>query len=238
MERQRLFEREDEIISRYSQILKSGTIETEKDRIILNELLNEYRSLLDQMKRVIKISDRVQGKLNSERHITSELSNTDFLTDIFNRRFFDEILHREWKNCSRDRIPLSLLMLDVDFFKSYNDTYGHQAGDKCLQMISSVIKKLVKRPRDIIARYGGEEFVVLLPGTELKGAGTLAETIRSTIESIREPHTGSEKYGVVTVSIGISSVIPEIISAPETLVHKADEALYSAKNNGRNIVTT
>jgi diguanylate cyclase (GGDEF)-like protein len=237
MENMSLFEREDHIAEKFGNIILSGGIDTENDRLILSELLKEYLSLLDQMKKVIKISDRVHGKLNRDLHSTSELSNIDFLTDIFNRRYFNEIMIREWKNCTRDRTPMSVLMIDVDMFKSYNDTYGHQEGDKCLQMIASQLKNLINRPRDVIARYGGEEFIVLLPGTGLPGARNLAETIRSTIENAGQPHSGYKKYGVVTVSIGISSVIPEIKSSPEMLIERADKALYAAKEKGRNAVS-
>jgi len=230
-----LFGREEDLFEKYALIV-SGGLDTENDTAIFAELLKEYRSLLIQSKKLVKISDRVHGKMNSELHSTNELSNTDFLTGLHNRRHYSELLHKEWKGCSRDRIPFSVLMLDIDFFKIYNDTYGHQKGDACIQMIAAQMKKTISRPRDIIARYGGEEFVILLPDTALDGAIALAESIRSSIASVCLEHKGSPVFGIVTISIGVASVIPDEKSTPESLVGKADDALYVAKEKGRNNV--
>jgi len=217
--------------------LATGAVETEKDSLIVAELLREYGSLLVQSKKLIKISDRVHGKMNSVLHSTNELSQTDYLTKLYNRRYYDELLQREWKNCCRDALPFSVLMLDIDFFKIYNDTYGHQKGDACIQMIAEQMKILVNRPRDAIARYGGEEFVVLLPSTSREGAVELAESIRLAVSGERFPHEGSPDYGIVTISIGVASGVPDLRSTPEAFVGKADQALYLAKKKGRNNVT-
>ena len=230
-----LFEREEDLFEKYALIL-SGGLDTERDTAVFTELLKEYRLLLVQSKKLVKISDRVHGKMNSVLHSTNELSNTDFLTGLHNRRHYSELLQKEWKSCCRDQIPFSALMLDIDFFKIYNDTYGHQKGDACIQMIAWQMKKIISRPRDVIARYGGEEFVILLPNTTLEGAIALAESIRSSIAAERLPHEGSPVFGIVTISIGVASVIPDDKSEPESLVGKADEALYAAKEKGRNNV--
>jgi diguanylate cyclase (GGDEF)-like protein len=238
MEIKVFYEREESLIEKYQSLLESGRIETAQDKLIFAELLNEYNLLLIQCKKLIKISDRVHGKMTRVMQATSELSNTDFLTNLANRRYFEDILQKEWKSCCRDNIVFSILMLDIDYFKPYNDNYGHQEGDKCLQLIAMLLKKLVNRPRDIIARYGGEEFVILLPSTELEGAQVLAESIRSAIFHVGLPNKGAPGFGVVTVSIGVASMVPDKVSLPEALVGKADEALYMAKRKGRNNVCT
>jgi diguanylate cyclase (GGDEF)-like protein len=161
------------------------------------------------------------------------LAHLDGLTKIANRRCFDEFLAREWKRLCRAGKPLSLLMLDVDYFKPYNDFYGHQGGDDCLAKIAQAIQKTVSRPADLVARYGGEEFTITLPETDLNGAIVIAQTINSAIAALAMPHQTSAVSHQVTVSIGISSLIPTVNVSPEDLINQADQWLYQAKQQGR-----
>ena len=170
-----------------------------------------------------------------EEHL-SNLAIHDGLTGIYNRRYFDETLAREWKRTMREKAPLSLIMLDIDYFKKYNDTYGHQAGDECLRQVATTISGALRRPADMAARYGGEEFVVVLPNLKLEDSAKFGETIRAKIESLKMEHKQSDANPFITVSLGIASVVPSSISSYEELVGAADKALYSAKNKGRNRV--
>jgi len=164
------------------------------------------------------------------------LSSQDGLTGITNRRTFDMTIEVEWKRAIRSSLPLSLIMIDIDFFKNYNDSLGHQAGDECLKKIAASIKKSLKRPGDLAARYGGEEFVVLLPGTTLSGAVQLAQYLRTDIEKLKIAHPDSKISDVITISLGVSSVVPSQDSKPGQLIAQADKALYKAKREGRNRV--
>ncbi|MDR5763101.1 sensor domain-containing diguanylate cyclase [Caballeronia sp. LZ035] len=163
------------------------------------------------------------------------LAKTDGLTGLNNRRTLGEILEREWRRARRTRTTLSLLFVDIDRFKAYNDTYGHQAGDDALAAVARCISGNIRRPADTAARYGGEEFVVVLPDTPPAGAVQIAETIRTAISELATDHAGSE-YGRVTVSIGTASCVPEQQGDVSTVIRAADEALYSAKAAGRNKV--
>lgn len=169
----------------------------------------------------------------SEKRL-KQLAENDPLLGIPNRRLLDETLHNEWRRMSRDNEPLSLLMIDVDLFKNYNDHYGHQAGDECLKRVSNTICDVVNRPADFVARYGGEEFVVLLPATESRGARQIAEAIQTALERIYIPHATSDVAEHVTLSIGISCVIPSPSEHVDSLVANADQAMYRAKKAGRN----
>lgn len=176
-----------------------------------------------------------------------EQAHTDPVTQIANRRFFDNIFKTEWRRAARDNKPLSLLMIDVDYFKRYNDRHGHHAGDQCLQIVAQCIKAVARRASDVVARHGGEEFVILLPDTPLDDAAMLAERVRKAVEEQRIPHGDGALPRIVTVSIGVSSCAP---CAPQTFVQRenttpvypamllnaADRALYRAKREGRNRV--
>jgi diguanylate cyclase (GGDEF)-like protein len=174
-------------------------------------------------------------RLDSANRELTRLSAVDGLTGIANRRQFDEALMREWRRCLRDREPLSLLMCDVDFFKQYNDSYGHQAGDECLRMIAETLRSKLRRPADIVARYGGEEFAAILPDTGLEGAMLVAEAMRAGVQSLGQLHEGS-MTGVVTVSLGVACLVPQQLDGMPGLLGAADWALYEAKRKGRNSV--
>lgn len=164
------------------------------------------------------------------------LSMSDGLTGIANRRCFDEFLDQEWRRAMREGMPLSLVMGDIDFFKNYNDACGHQEGDDCLRRIAHVIRDSLHRPGDMAARYGGEEFAVIMAGTESPGALILAESMRSQVEARALPHRKSSVSGVVTLSMGVATIVPVPGSAPAELILAADQALYRAKMDGRNCV--
>jgi diguanylate cyclase (GGDEF)-like protein len=166
-----------------------------------------------------------------------QLSATDGLTQVANRRYFDERFVSEFSRGSREGTALSLIMIDVDFFKSYNDELGHVAGDECLARIAISIRDSLKRPTDLVARYGGEEFVVLLPVTPPEGACKLAEEIRQNIEALKVVHPRSSIAAHVTVSLGVTGAAQiGKTSRREFLLQKADQALYKAKLGGRNMV--
>ena len=158
----------------------------------------------------------------------------DGLTGVNNRRFFDEQLAVEWARAERNKAGLSALMIDVDFFKRYNDRYGHQMGDECLRRVAGAIKASLRRPADQVARYGGEEFVCLLPDTVLEGAMQVAELIRLNVERLQIPHADSDTSAAVTISVGGCSKPAHQVGSPAALIQQADAQLYNAKRTGRN----
>lgn len=164
------------------------------------------------------------------------VSVMDELTQVANRRQFNEKLNTEWNRMKREGLPLSLIMCDVDCFKSYNDAYGHQYGDRCLRSISNALTKTVKRSIDLVARYGGEEFAIIMPNTDIYGALKVAESVRTAIEQLQIPNKASIVSGFITLSLGVSSMIPAQNLSPDMLIKDADNALYEAKNSGRNRV--
>lgn len=163
-------------------------------------------------------------------------ATTDKVTGIANRYRLEDFLQREWGNAIRNQISVSVIMIDIDRFKQYNDTYGHQAGDRCLRQVAQTINNTVRRPKDLAARYGGEEFIVVLSDVSPDGAITVAENIRSQVKALAIPHTTTEVNDYVTVSLGVSHTIPTINSQVEGLILAADKALYLAKQKGRDRV--
>lgn len=198
---------------------------------------------INKMELRVRVSSALKLKreidLRKERERELELlSSLDGLTGISNRRIFDTTLEKEWRRAQRNSWPLSLIMIDIDFFKPYNDHYGHQGGDDCLIKVAEAINNVPKRPGDLVARYGGEEFVVVLPDTETSSAKELAELMRATVARLELPHEKSKVEPFVTVSLGVSTSIMEEAKADslEELLKRADMALYSAKEAGRNQV--
>ena len=177
-----------------------------------------------------------QNKLAEANLELMRMANYDALTGLANRRHFDESLNIEWKRAMRKREPMSVMMLDIDYFKSYNDTYGHLKGDEVLRKVADVIQKSLMRPADLAYRYGGEEFVLILPEISLTGTKVLAENIRKNVAALDIPHEGSEIAHHLTISIGVASLVPNSDETPTTLVSLADAALYRAKDAGRNQV--
>lgn len=164
------------------------------------------------------------------------LSTTDGLTEISNRRRFDEFLEREWLRSMREQAELSLILIDIDCFKQFNDRYGHLAGDDCLKQVAAALSRTVQRAGDLVARYGGEEFACVLPGTELNGASSLAQRIADEIARLKIPHEGSTVADHITLSIGLATIVPERGQECSDLIAMADRSLYSAKERGRNRV--
>jgi len=194
----------------------------------------ERQNLREELKEKNRILEELSGKLATANQQLEQLTVQDSLTKIWNRRRFDAVLMMEWVRLLRSREPLSLILCDVDYFKAFNDTYGHQAGDRCLYIIAQAIANAIRRPADCVARYGGEEFVVVLPHTDQAGAIHVAETIRTTIEALEIPHRGSLVSEYISLSLGVTSIIPTKDMAPSQLVENADRALYMAKQQGRN----
>lgn len=184
---------------------------------------------------VVNTLQRSQRTQFAQNRLLQQLLSTDSLTGIANRRHFDYALADEWRRCARSRTPLSLLMIDVDHFKSFNDHCGHVRGDQCLRQVATLLSQGARRPGDLVARYGGEEFVCLLPNTDSGGAAAVAERLRAGVREARIPHPASPIGTVVTVSAGVATLHPPAGSGDE-LVTLADRALYVAKENGRNRV--
>ena len=196
----------------------------------LQKQLEAQNDLLRQ-----EVSDRLaaEAALQAANKELQRLAHLDGLTQVANRRSFDNCLAQEWRRLAREQQPLSLILCDVDFFKSYNDSYGHQAGDDCLRNIAGVISAVLKRPSDVVARYGGEEFAIILPNTPPEGATHVAKEIRAALQAMEITHVGSEVSQFVTLSIGIATSIPDASILPMTIVAEADQALYKAKLEGR-----
>ena len=192
--------------------------------------------LLQQLSTQVGIAIQ-QAQLYQQLEVANQelrrLANSDGLTQLANRRSFDEYLDKEWRRARRQQSPLSLILADVDFFKCYNDFYGHLAGDRCLQQVAAVLRQTVKRSADLAARYGGEEFAILLPNTEETGATLVAAEIQTNIKALQIPHAQSSIADCVTVSLGIACLVPGSDMVPTFLIAAADKALYQAKMAGR-----
>ena len=183
------------------------------------------------------VSERkaAEQALQNAYHALETLAATDPLTHLANRRRLDQCLSSEWRRGTRERQPLSLLLLDIDFFKSYNDTYGHLRGDSCLKKIAETVTSVVSRPGDLAARFGGEEFAIVLPKTQNAGAMVVAAQICKLVRSRRIAHS-ENPLGYLTVSVGCASIVPALGQHQSALLQQADDALYAAKRNGRNQV--
>jgi two-component system chemotaxis family response regulator WspR len=194
------------------------------------------RSFLAQLERdeAYRALEAVKVQLEASNLELARLSAQDGLTGLANRRRLDETLAAECRRASRDKTALSLLMTDVDFFKKYNDTYGHPLGDECLRRVASALASGARRPADLAARYGGEEFALILPSTPEDGAPVVAESVRARVEALQIPHAGSTVAGYVTISLGIATLHPGDALSPADLIQRADAALYVAKRGGRN----
>lgn len=190
----------------------------------------------EQLQREIQERQRAEQALSDLNHQLAEQARVDALTQVANRRQFDERLDQEWRRMRRERSLLSLILCDIDFFKRYNDHYGHPAGDRCLQQVADAMKQEVKRPGDLLARYGGEEFAILLPKTDRLGAQHLAETVRQRIVALALPHARAEMQPIVTLSLGVATCTPGLAGNQGQLVQAADAALYQAKQQGRDRV--
>ena len=183
--------------------------------------------------KVVLARVRTQLTLKMQAERLRSLAMIDGLTGVANRRQIDATLAREWRHCMRARSPLALMMIDVDFFKRYNDHYGHLAGDACLQAICGALEANVRRPHDLVGRFGGEEFVCLLPETPIEGAEQRGHVLVEAVRALNIPHERSEAARIVTVSIGAAVIVPTRSDDPAALIAAADRLLYTAKQAGR-----
>jgi diguanylate cyclase (GGDEF)-like protein len=204
-----------------------GLIIDISDRKQAEAVLSDYRVHLEQ-----QVQERTIALQEANQEL-ERLATLDGLTQVSNRRRFDLYLTQEWQRLARDQQILSLILCDVDYFKRYNDCYGHQAGDYCLQIVARAMKGVIKRPADLLARYGGEEFAVILPQTNRWGAMQVAETLRQAILDAEIPHADSNVSDYVTLSVGVATVLPSQLNSIEELIADADRALYQAKQMGR-----
>jgi diguanylate cyclase (GGDEF)-like protein len=222
--------------------LGSFKIESATDDVFTPATALVFESFASQVAGAIHLAAMKRGLERANEHLARaietlhRISTTDPLTGASNRRQFDDTLDLEWRRAARARTPLTLLMIDIDSFKAYNDTYGHQAGDECLRRVASGLQTRFHRAGDLVSRYGGEEFAVLLAGVDRNDAAQLAESLRAAVESNHIEHRASATGEWVTISVGVATIVPDRDADSETLVRAADEALYSAKNAGRNRV--
>jgi diguanylate cyclase (GGDEF)-like protein/PAS domain S-box-containing protein len=209
---------ERELLARVRNLLRTHA--AEQQLTVLNRQLQQQKRQLETVNRALQY-----------------LATYDSLTEVRNRRFFNDYLDTEWRRLAREEAPLSLIMCDIDYFKLYNDTYGHQAGDECLRQVAQVLQGSVKRSADLVARYGGEEFAIVLPNTDIEGAACVAERIAQQVRDLQIRHAQSAVSEYVTLSLGVACCIPAPMSQPATLIAIADESLYRAKAAGRDRVS-
>ncbi|MBD2106814.1 diguanylate cyclase [Nodosilinea sp. FACHB-13] len=198
------------------------------------DLVQRLQSELQERQRTEVRLTQLNAELQRATGLLDQMAHIDPLTQIANRRRFSERLGQEWARLRRDRLPLSLLLFDVDYFKCYNDTYGHQSGDDCLYAIAQAVQGVLGRPTDLLARYGGEEFAVILPNTIRQGAIAVARHIHQAIAALAISHSDSAVGSQITISLGISTLIPSQKLSSTVLIQQADQALYRAKRQGRN----
>lgn len=205
---------------------------------LIARIRHHSKAYIEHLEReaALETLEREKKKLAAANRELERLSSVDGLTGIANRRHFDSAFEREWGRAIREGKPISLILSDVDHFKQYNDHYGHQAGDACLQQVSRSMAELLLRPADLLARYGGEEFVMLLPGTDAAGAMIIAERCREQVLALQLPHARSAVHDCVSISMGVATVRPQRNSLASDLLRSADVALYQAKAAGRNRV--
>lgn len=200
------------------------------------ELYNQ-KKMIEEQARLLEMKVKELSELQEANFKLESLSTLDGLTGIPNRRSFDDYIEMSIKSCTRLNKPISLIMADIDFFKGYNDNYGHLKGDDCLINVAKSISLSVKRPLDFVTRYGGEEFAVILPETDEEGAKIIAENIRKNVEELEIAHKSSDVSAYVTLSLGITTKSSSIQYSKNELIEHADKALYNSKSNGRNQVS-
>lgn len=210
--------------------------------MILRSKVRLFLDLYSQKKLLIKQAELLESnvkELLKLKEVNCELellSTLDGLTGIPNRRHYDQSIEKYWKYAIREQQPLSLVMIDIDNFKAYNDTYGHLQGDDCLILVAKALASSVNRPNDFVARYGGEEFIAVLPNSDRKGAFHVAERMRKCIEKLAMEHHSSHVADCVTISLGVAEIIPQTSDTIADFINNADNALYLAKQLGRNVV--
>ena len=221
-------------------------VEADTDEKRLVVILEDVTERLDMEQKLLQSANRANlllQQLEEANHQLEEanqrlelLTIQDELTGIANRRHFNAVLEQEWRRSVRNGTPVSLILIDIDFFKDYNDTYGHQSGDACLKQVASSLDRTFNRPGDLVARYGGEEFVAVMSDVDTEDAATMAEKLRTQVEALDIPHECSQASTRVTISLGGATTIPAGSESPAALIEAADGALYQAKREGRNRV--
>ncbi|MGF1602539.1 MAG: diguanylate cyclase domain-containing protein [Thermosynechococcaceae cyanobacterium] len=221
------------------------TLRSYRDIVCIEEQRQELAQTLDHLEEAqrqlqeysytleLKVSERTAALEDANQQLRG-LAMLDGLTQVPNRRHLDEYLLNQWSCHRRQQQPLSLIMIDVDYFKLYNDLYGHLIGDECLQKVAQAIDQTIKRSTDFVARYGGEEFTVVLPFTGIQGAGQVAKNIMAKIQGLQIPHASSPIGDQITLSMGLTSLVPQPEQSLKDLIQSADEAMYRAKQAGRN----
>ncbi|WP_261985192.1 diguanylate cyclase [Pseudomonas arsenicoxydans] len=182
---------------------------------------------------IVRARVRTHLTLKLQSDLLRSMALMDGLTGVANRRKFNEDILADWRQCFREQKPLSLILVDVDYFKRYNDRYGHQAGDDCLKSVAQTLSETVRRPYDLVARYGGEEFACVLPNTVLSGAVEIAERMQESVRTLGIEHSASDVDRVLTISLGVATLTPTGELGFEALIEAADKQLYEAKNAGR-----
>ncbi len=208
-----------------------------KLRVLVNSITQKSRDLEVILQAITEHSDQLDLQWLNRYVETENAANTDALTGLANRRVFDQSIVQEWARARRNQQPLALIVCDIDFFKKYNDNYGHQQGDYCLRQVALALKGAVQRVEDLVARYGGEEFIVLLPNTDLAGALEIAQHIAKRLHEANIPHEYSAISDRITISMGVCAMIPSD-SDNSRLFATADHLLYQAKNDGRNRIAS
>ncbi|MEL6927826.1 MAG: diguanylate cyclase [Cyanobacteria bacterium J06600_6] len=203
------------------------------NQLQISRLKTELKAKNARLERELLKRQLVEKKLLNLNHQLGKLAAVDGLTQVANRRIFDEFLAREWQRGQRDKQPLALILGDIDYFKLYNDNLGHQSGDLCLRQVARAINKTVRRPADLVARYGGEEFAVILPQTSSQNAFKVSEAIRLEIKQLAIPHPQSLVGNHISLSLGVTCVVPQAMYTKKQLLVTADKALYQAKKQGR-----
>lgn len=225
-----LYRSEELVLERAEKVLVS-----EPENIIeeYQVLCDEYKKLLRQTKTLIRVADLMQSDLKMLSEELGKVSRIDELTELYNRRYFRKLFLQEWKLAVKEQKTLSALMIDIDYFKKYNDTYGHLEGDQCLKAISKVFQDTIRNPEDHVARFGGEEFVILLPGCKAEAAACVGKKLIENVDAL-SGCKDSVLYGKnVTISVGLASVIPDKKSHMHDFLDQADQALYESKAEGR-----
>lgn len=205
------------------EALVDALIQQNSDLELINQTIIEHDSV-------------VESELDDKLRKVSLLASVDGLTQLANRRRFDEYLEQQWKSLLRDNAPIGIILADIDYFKQYNDTYGHLIGDECLRQVARALDRSLHRPLDIVARYGGEEFVAVLPKTSIESASSLAEKMRFAVEQLKIAHLKSPISDYITMSFGVACLVPDPKQSPHILLELADRQLYLAKRQGRNQV--
>ncbi len=224
------------------QTYEAGALDYIMKPLHSDEVVARVRSVLRRQEELARRMEHERQLMTANRKLEADnqnllrLSVVDAVTSVANRRCFDQTLDRVWRSSLRHRLEVALIMIDVDFFKLYNDRLGHPAGDECLRSVAKGLTGALMRPDDFLARYGGEEFAVILPRTDLKGAAVVADRLSAGIQELFIAHPASPVADHLTVSQGLACIVPEPMSAPSVLVAMADEALYDAKRSGRNRV--